>query len=88
MVKVDTAGNALLPITAAGAYKIVISDETKLVGDINNSMEINALDAAAMLKKLVMNEVTAEEAAKFDFNGDGKTNALDAAAILKWIVNS
>ena len=88
VVKVDTAGNALLPITAAGAYKIVISDETKLVGDINNSMEINALDAAAMLKKLVMNEVTAEEAAKFDFNGDGKTNALDAAAILKCIVNS
>lgn len=88
VVKVDTAGNALLPITAAGAYKIVISGETKLVGDINNSMEINALDAAAMLKKLVMNEVTAEEAAKFDFNGDGKTNALDAAAILKWIVNS
>ena len=88
VVKVDTAGNALLPITAAGAYKIVISDETKLVGDINNSMEINALDAAAMLKKLVMNEVTAEEAAKFDFNGDGKANALDAAAILKCIVNS
>ncbi len=51
-------------------------------------MGINALDAAEMLKKLVMNEVTAEEAAKFDFNGDGKTNALDAATILKWIVKN
>ena len=65
-----------------------MSDETKLIGDINNSMGINALDAAEMLKKLVMNEVTAEEAAKFDFNGDGKTNALDAATILKWIVKN
>lgn len=87
-VKVDAAGSALFPITAAGVYKIVISDETKLIGDINNSMGINALDAAEMLKKLVMNEVTAEEAAKFDFNGDGKTNALDAATILKWIVKN
>lgn len=88
VVKADAAGNALLPITAAGAYKIVISGETKLVGDLDNSMGLNALDAALMLKKLVMNEVTADEAAKFDFNGDGKTNALDAAAILKWIVNN
>ncbi len=88
VVKVDAAGSALFPITAAGVYKIVISDETKLIGDINNSMGINALDAAEMLKKLVMNEVTAEEAAKFDFNGDGKTNALDAATILKWIVKN
>lgn len=88
VVKVDAAGNALLPITSAGAHKIVISGETKLVGDLDNSTGLNALDAALMLKKLVNNEVAADETAKFDFNGDGKTNALDAAAILKWIVNN
>ena len=87
-VKIDKAGDALFPITTAGTYKVVTSGETKLVGDLDNSTSLNALDAALMLKKLVMNEVTADEAAKFDFNGDGKTNALDAAAILKWIINN
>lgn len=87
VVKVDAAGSAFLPITAAGTYKIVISDETKLVGDLNNSMDLNALDAAMMLKKLADGDISADEVAKFDFNGDGKTNALDAAAILKWVVN-
>ncbi len=83
----DTAGNALLPITTAGTYKIVTSNETKLVGDLNNSMNLNALDAAIMLKKLVNGNIPAEEVAKFDFNGDGNANALDAAAILKYILN-
>ncbi len=87
VVKIDAAGNALLPITAAGSYRIVISDETKLVGDLDNSMGLNALDAAMMLKKLVNNDVSADETAKFDYNGDGKTNALDAAALLKWLVD-
>lgn len=83
----DTAGNALLPITTAGTYKIVTSNETKLVGDLNNSMNLNALDAAIMLKKLVNGNIPAEEVAKFDFNGDGNANALDAATILKYILN-
>ena len=86
-VKIDKAGDALFPITTAGTYKVVTSGETKLVGDLDNSTSLNALDAALMLKKLVMNEVTADEAAKFDFNGDGRTNALDAAALLSHIVN-
>ncbi|MDE7194159.1 MAG: hypothetical protein K2O14_09350 [Oscillospiraceae bacterium] len=87
-VKIDATGSALLPITAAGAYKIVISDETKLVGDLDNSMGLSALDAAMMLKKLVNRDISDDETAKFDYNCDGRADAIDAAAVLKWCVNN
>ncbi len=84
VTKADSAGCADIPVGENGTFVIAVDDETKLMGDIDNSMGVNALDAAALLKEIVTKLNTG--AYKSDFNGDGIVNALDASEILKWIV--
>lgn len=55
-----------------------------VLGDVDKSGALNALDAAIILKSIANN--TALEPKVADFNMDGAVNALDAAAILKHIV--
>lgn len=56
----------------------------ELVGDVDCSVEINAIDAAFLLQLLagLITELPCPDAA--DVNGDGETNAVDAALILQF----
>lgn len=86
VVSVDKYGRAKLPLSGSGSYTVVVSAESKLIGDLDNSCGINALDAVAVLK-MVAASVNPNGGFKFDYNGDGKKNVLDAVAILKDVAN-
>ena len=84
VTKADAAGNAIIPVESDGTYVIVADTETKMLGDFDNSMGINALDVSSLLGEITSALTTGEY--KADFDGDGKVDAFDAAAILKTIV--
>jgi hypothetical protein len=85
VTKVDANGSAVLDVKTSGTYVVVISKESKMLGDFDNSMGIDARDASALLKEIITALETGEY--KGDFNGDGVVNARDASAILKAIVD-
>lgn len=59
-----------------------LNPDAKL-GDVNKDGNVNALDAALILKAAADGTVDTLDKAVADFNTDGAINALDAAAILK-----
>ena len=66
----------------AGRYFVVIDRAAKIPGDVSGDHNINAIDAALILRSLANN--MALDAFIGDFNGDGRINAIDAAAILAY----
>lgn len=82
--KIDSTGCAELNVSEAGTYFIVIDNEAKMPGDLNNELRVNALDAAEILKNLVNG--AAMDIFKCDYNNDGCANAFDASAILRSVV--
>ena len=68
-----------------GEYIVMVCEFSDKPGDMNNDGTMNALDAAAILRRAAGME-TGTNPLMADFNGDGAVNALDASAILKWLV--
>ena len=85
VVRVNADGTASLKIGGKGDYVIVVDKETKMPGDLNNDMTMNAKDAATLLRSIV----NSTELGKFkaDYNNDNNVNAKDAAKILRTIVD-
>lgn len=83
--KISDDGSALISgMSNSGKYVVMVCEFSDIVGDVNNDGVVNALDASAILKKVVkISDV--ENPLMSDFNGDGTINALDASAILRYI---
>ena len=85
-VRIGEDGRAVISgMDKTGEYVVMACGFSDLPGDVTNDGELNALDAAALLKIIVGLEA-GENPLMADFNGDGEVNALDAAAILKKVV--
>lgn len=82
--KVGRSGVVKLCPQQRGDYVIIADRDTKIKGDLNNSMTVTTADASLLLK-LIVNGGTDDPRA--DFNGDGKVTPADASAILKSIVD-
>lgn len=80
--KIGADGKAAIKLSGSGSYYAYIAETTMLTGDINNDGVVNALDAAAILKRCA-GIADGANPAMADFNGDGKIDAFDAAEILK-----
>lgn len=84
--KVSTStGIATLVPSAGGEYVVMLDTQTRLPGDADNSTTIDARDAAAILKAIV---VSSDIDDSWDYNGDGFINAIDSAKILKAVVGA
>lgn len=84
--KVSTStGIATLVPSAGGEYVVMLDTQTRLPGDADNSTTIDARDAAAILKAIV---VSSDIDDSWDYNGDGFVNAIDSAKILKAVVGA
>ncbi len=79
--KIDVKGVAVLEPDVSGDYVIIAGAATGIVGDLDNNMIVNAMDAAQLMTMLVNG--TLPDDAKYDVNYDGRVNALDASAILR-----
>ena len=79
----DLSGKADFTPTESGDYIVIIDDETKIKGDLDNDMIIDTFDAA-MLMQLIINH--ADTTDKCDFDNNGTVNALDISAMIKYIV--
>lgn len=87
-VKIGADGSIdIIGAEAGGEYVVMICEFSDIVGDANNDGIVNALDASAILKKIVK-IADAENPLMSDFNGDGTVNAMDAHEILKAIINT
>ena len=85
-VRIGEDGRAVISgMDKTGEYVVMACGFSDLPGDVTNDGELNALDAAALLKIIVGLEA-GENPLMADFNGDGEVNAFDAAAILKKVV--
>ncbi len=82
--RVNEKGKAVLAISKRGKYAVITDSETKMRGDLNNDMRINATDATEVLKITVGLSTT--DSLKGDTDGDGKITARDATQILKYLV--
>ncbi len=80
--QIDESGNAALDVYGAGRYFVVIDRAAKIPGDVSGDHNINAIDAALILRSLANS--MALDTFIGDFNGDGRINAIDAAAILSY----
>lgn len=86
---IDENGFAVLPISEAAAYTIVVSTETKKPGDINNDCKVDMSDLTAMLRKYVNStNLTRANEFKMDYDGDNKCQLGDITALLKDYVNN
>ena len=83
--KISDDGSALISgMSNSGKYVVMVCEFSDIVGDVNNDGVVNALDASAILKKVVkISDV--ENPLMSDFNDNGTINALDASAILRYI---
>ena len=86
--EVGADGSAIITgAETAGEYIVMVCKYSDIPGDADNNGELNAMDAAALLKEIIgISEST--NPLMCDFNGDGTVNALDAAAILRAIVSA
>ncbi|MBE6902200.1 MAG: hypothetical protein E7478_06970 [Ruminococcaceae bacterium] len=84
-VKVDEDGIARFGATEAGIYAVYTDTSTHILGDMDNSMSINAVDASLILR-WVTGLVTFNDPMKADIDGNGTVTAIDASYILKLIV--
>ena len=85
MILIDTAltdknGVTDLVPDLSGDYVVIVDSETKIPGDLNNDLNVDALDASILLRKIV---TESELDVKCDFNKDGIINVIDVASILK-----
>lgn len=81
---VDENGKSELAISKRGKYVVLTDTETKMLGDLNNDMRINAKDATEVLK--IVAEITKEKNMKGDVDGDGIITAKDVTQILRYVV--
>lgn len=79
----SNTGLAQVKPDLSGNYVLMLDTQTRLPGDADNSTNIDARDASAILK-MIVGMMTFDDTC--DFNGDGFINALDASAILKSVV--
>jgi len=89
LVLVDTqrttaTGFVTLVPDESGDYIIIADQETKIIGDLDNNMRVNAFDAAMLLRMIVNGT---EATRKTDFDKNGVINALDVSKMLRYIVN-
>lgn len=84
-VKVDKDGIARFGAVEAGVYAVYTDNFTHIVGDMNNSMSIDTVDASLILRWIIGLEVF-DDPMKADADGDGIVTAFDASYILKVIV--
>ncbi len=67
----------------SGDYVVITDNETKILGDLDNNMRVDAMDASKLLHIIVYG---GDENVKQDFDKNGVVNALDVSAILKFVV--
>ena len=86
--KLGADGTVTIPgADSAGEYVVMVCEFSDIPGDINNDGVLNALDASAVLKRVVGISQGANPLMG-DFNNDGTVNAFDASDILRWIIRS
>lgn len=80
-VRIAGTGEVQLMPDVSGDYVVFVDTATSIVGDLDNNLLVNALDASVLMRTLVYGNTPDDE--KYDVNGDGFVNALDAAEILR-----
>ncbi len=86
-VKIDENGKAIgLEVSESGEYVLMVGKFSDRPGDIDNNGELDARDAAAVLRDLIGLEKGANPEMA-DFNGDSELDARDAAAILRKLIS-
>lgn len=79
--KIGTDGKAVLNMTESGNFALLVSNESKMPGDINNDCTLNVNDVVATIDNIMSGVMNSEgDLAKLDFNGDGKINVIDVMA--------
>ncbi len=89
VVPVDSKGKAVLPISEAGSYSVLISDETKKTGDVDNNCKVDLNDLSAALELFVnaSKTLTRGDNFKLDFDNSGVVHLDDISKMLKDFVN-
>lgn len=89
VVPVGTDGKAVLPIADAATYSVLVSDETKKAGDLNNDCKVDLTDLSAALKTFVnaSKTITRKENFKLDYDNSGEVRLGDISALLRDFVN-
>lgn len=80
-VRIGSSGEVQFVPDISGDYVVFVDKSTSVVGDLDNNLLVNALDASVLMRALVYASVPDD--VKYDVNGDGFVNALDAAEILR-----
>lgn len=83
--RVANDGKAILPISEMGRYAVMISDETKQPGDINNDCVVKLDDVQAALRIYVnaANTINRAQDFKLDHDGSGVVGMADIQALLR-----
>lgn len=79
--RIGSSGEVQFVPDISGDYVVFVDKSTSVVGDLDNNLLVNALDASVLMRALVYASVPDD--VKYDVNGDGFVNALDAAEILR-----
>ncbi len=79
--RISSSGEVKLTTGISGDYLVFTDAATSLIGDLDNNLIVNALDAAQLMRTLVYGTLPEDE--KWDVNSDGAINARDAAEILR-----
>lgn len=90
VVPVDDKGKAVLPISDAGSYSILISDETKKIGDVNNDCKVDLADLSRCLRMWVdsADGITRKDNFKVDYDNSGMGDLKDVSKMLAdWVNN-
>lgn len=82
-VSADDAGDVVFTPDKGGDYVIITDNETKIRGDIDNNMQLNAIDASLLMQLIINNDT---DNAKCDFDKNGVVNVLDVSKLLRYAV--
>lgn len=82
-------GTARLDIRSSGKYAVILDNETKLFGDIDNNCKLDINDVSALLEGILYMPSGTEIAGKYlkyDINGDKDLSIVDVVDLLDMIL--
>lgn len=86
---IDENGKAVIPMSDAGTYTVLVSSETKKPGDLNNDCVFSLADITEALKAFVSTSgtITRDQNFKLDHDGSGTVDLNDILRLLKDFVD-